>query len=47
MNPAPDAAARRLVFVTGKKLQAGQFVSTEIVTSKGYDLIGAAAGKPR
>jgi len=42
---APDVDG--VVFVTGKKLQAGKFVSTEIVTSKGYDLIGAAAGKPR
>lgn len=42
---APDVDG--VVFVTGKKLKAGQFVPTEIVTSQGYDLIGAAAGKPR
>ncbi|MCE9604098.1 MAG: 30S ribosomal protein S12 methylthiotransferase RimO [Planctomycetia bacterium] len=42
---APDVDG--VVFVTGKKLKAGQFVSTEIVASQGYDLIGAAAAKPR
>jgi len=42
---APDVDG--VVFVTGKKLKAGQFVSTEIVASRGYDLIGVAAKKPR
>ena len=36
-----------VVYVTGKRLQAGQIVPTEIVASRGYDLIGAAAGKAR
>ncbi|MBN8628909.1 MAG: 30S ribosomal protein S12 methylthiotransferase RimO [Planctomycetes bacterium] len=42
---APDVDG--VVYVTGKKLKAGQFVKTEIVAARGYDLIGAAAGKGR
>ncbi|MGC3966451.1 MAG: 30S ribosomal protein S12 methylthiotransferase RimO [Pirellulales bacterium] len=42
---APDVDG--VVYVTGKKLKVGQFVPTEIVAARGYDLIGAAAGKPR
>jgi ribosomal protein S12 methylthiotransferase len=35
----------QVVYVTGKNLQAGQFVPCEIVAAEGYDLIGVAAGK--
>lgn len=42
---APDVDG--VVFVTGKHLKAGRIVPTEIVTTRDYDLIGAAAGKPR
>ncbi len=42
---APDVDG--VVYVTGKKLKAGQFVPTEIVAAQEYDLIGAAAGKAR
>lgn len=42
---APDVDG--VVYVTGKRLKAGQIVPTEIVASRGYDLIGAAAGKAR
>lgn len=42
---APDVDG--VTFVTGKKLQAGKIVPTEIVAAQGYDLVGAAAGRPR
>jgi ribosomal protein S12 methylthiotransferase len=42
---APDVDG--VVFVTGKKLKAGQIVPTEIVASQEYDLVGVAVGKPR
>jgi ribosomal protein S12 methylthiotransferase len=42
---APDVDG--VVFVTGKHLKAGRIVPTEIVATRDYDLIGAAAGKPR
>ena len=35
------------VFVTGKKLKAGQIVRSEIVAAQGYDLVAAALGKGR
>jgi len=41
---APDVDAA--VYVTGKGLQAGQFVPCEIVAAKDYDLIGVAVGRP-
>lgn len=42
---APDVDG--VVYVTGRKLAAGQIVPCEIVGHRGYDLIGAAVGKPR
>ena len=42
---APDVDG--VVYVTGKKLQAGQIVPSEIVATHGYDLVAAAVGKPR
>ena len=42
---APDVDG--VVYVTGKKLRAGQIVPCEIVATRDYDLIGAAVGKPR
>jgi ribosomal protein S12 methylthiotransferase len=42
---APDVDG--LVYVTGKKLRPGQIVPCEIVAIQGYDLIGAAVGRPR
>lgn len=42
---APDVDG--VVYVTGKKLRAGQIVPCEIVASRDYDLVGAAVGKPR
>lgn len=36
-----------VVYVTGRGLQAGQFVPCEIVAAQGYDLIGVAVGDPR
>ncbi len=42
---APDVDG--LVFVTGKKLRAGQIVPCEIVATRDYDLVGAAVGTPR
>ncbi len=42
---APDVDG--LVYVTGKKLKAGQIVPAEIVAAQGYDLAAAAAGRPR
>ena len=35
-----------VVYVSGKRLQAGQFVPCEIVATKDYDLIAAAGGDP-
>ena len=35
-----------VVYVSGKRLQAGQFVPCEIVATKDYDLIAAAVGDP-
>ena len=35
-----------VVYVTGKRLQPGQFVPCEIVATRDYDLIAAAIGKP-
>ncbi len=42
---APDVDS--LVYVTGKRLRAGQFVPCEIVAWKDYDLVAAPVGKPR
>jgi ribosomal protein S12 methylthiotransferase len=42
---APDVDG--VVYVSGKKLRAGQIVPCEIVASQEYDLIGAAVGKGR
>jgi ribosomal protein S12 methylthiotransferase len=42
---APDVDCS--VYVTGRKLRAGQFVSCEIVASQGYDLVAAALGRGR
>lgn len=42
---APDVDG--VVYVTGRKLRAGQIVPCEIVASQGYDLVAAAVGKPR
>jgi len=42
---APDVDGA--TYVTGKKLRAGQIVRTEIVAAQGYDVAGAAVGKPR
>jgi ribosomal protein S12 methylthiotransferase len=39
---APDVDG--LVYVTGKRLSAGQIVPCEIVTARGYDLVAAALG---
>ncbi len=36
-----------VVYVTGKRLRAGQIVPCEIVTWKDYDLVAAPVGKPR
>ncbi len=41
---APDIDG--VVYVTGKKLKAGQIVPCEIVASSDYDLVGVAVGKP-
>ncbi len=41
---APDVDG--LVYVTGKRLHAGQIVPCEIVTSRDYDLVGAAVHQP-
>ena len=41
---APDVDG--LVYVTGKRLRAGQIVPCEIVTSRDYDLVGAAVNQP-
>jgi ribosomal protein S12 methylthiotransferase len=41
---APDVDS--VVYVTGKKLRAGQFVACEIVAIAEYDLVGVAVGKP-
>ena len=35
-----------VVYVSGRKLAAGQIVPCEIVAARGYDLIAAAVGKP-
>jgi ribosomal protein S12 methylthiotransferase len=42
---APDVDG--VVFVTGKKLKAGQLVPVEIVATSDYDLVGVAAGASR
>jgi ribosomal protein S12 methylthiotransferase len=42
---APDVDG--VVFVTGKKLKAGQIVPVEIVATSEYDLVGVAIDKPR
>ena len=42
---APDVDA--VVYVTGKKLKAGQIVKAEVVGSQGYDLIAVSVGRPR
>lgn len=42
---APDVDS--VVYVTGKKLRAGQLVSCEIVDTHDYDLVAAAVGKGR
>lgn len=42
---APDIDG--VIYVTGKQLKPGQIVPTEIVGYQGYDLVGAAVGKPR
>jgi ribosomal protein S12 methylthiotransferase len=42
---APDVDG--VVFVTGKKLKAGQIVPVEIVATSEYDLVGVAVDRPR
>lgn len=42
---APDVDA--VVYVTGKKLKAGQIVKAEVVGAQGYDLIAVTVGRPR
>jgi ribosomal protein S12 methylthiotransferase len=42
---APDVDG--VVFVTGKKLKAGQIVPVEIVATSDYDLVGVAVGASR
>lgn len=42
---APDVDG--VVYVTGRKLRAGQIVPCEIVATHGYDLVAHAVGKPR
>jgi ribosomal protein S12 methylthiotransferase len=42
---APDVDG--LVYVTGKRLAAGQLVPCEIVASREYDLVAAPCGEPR
>jgi ribosomal protein S12 methylthiotransferase len=42
---APDVDS--VVYVTGKKLAAGQIVPCEIVAVSNYDLVGAPVGAPR
>ena len=42
---APDVDS--VVYVTGRSLRAGQFVTCEIVATSEYDLVGVAIGKPR
>lgn len=42
---APDVDG--VVYVTGKKLAAGQIVPCEIVATSEYDLVAVAVGKPR
>ncbi len=42
---APDVDG--VVFVTGKKLKAGQIVPAEIVATNEYDLVGVAVDRPR
>jgi ribosomal protein S12 methylthiotransferase len=42
---APDVDS--VVYVTGKKLRAGQFVPCEVVATQDYDLVAAAVGKGR
>jgi ribosomal protein S12 methylthiotransferase len=42
---APDVDG--LVYVTGKRLAAGQIVPCEIVASREYDLVAAPCGDPR
>ncbi|HEX3872311.1 MAG TPA: radical SAM protein, partial [Pirellulales bacterium] len=42
---APDVDS--VVYVTGKRLRAGDMVPCEIVGSRDYDLIAAPIGKPR
>jgi ribosomal protein S12 methylthiotransferase len=42
---APDVDS--VVYVTGKKLRAGQFVPCEVVATQEYDLVAAAVGKGR
>jgi ribosomal protein S12 methylthiotransferase len=42
---APDVDT--VVYVTGRGLRPGRIVNSEIVAAHGYDLIGAAVGKPR
>jgi ribosomal protein S12 methylthiotransferase len=44
-SEAPDIDG--VVYVSGKDLQAGRFVRSEIVAAHGYDLIAAAVGTPR
>ena len=36
-----------VVYVSGRNLRPGQIVPCEIVAARGYDLIGAAVGRPR
>lgn len=42
---APDVDG--VVYVTGRGLRPGKIVKCEIVAAQGYDLIGAAIGRPR
>jgi ribosomal protein S12 methylthiotransferase len=46
-GPADTPDIDGLVYVTGKKLAAGQIVRCEITAADGYDLLGEAVGKPR
>ncbi len=44
-SDAPDIDG--VVYVTGEGLSPGQIVPCEIVTSRQYDLVAVAVGKPR
>ena len=46
-SPADAPDVDGVVYVTGRDLAPGQLVDCEIVTTRGYDLIGAAVSEPR